>query len=85
MHEYLIEEDWERFYEWWRSEQFARRFTVVRAARGKVKVPRTFGAHSFERRRRDYVSKHNKKPPILEHFRELHTRRDNGALISEEA
>ncbi|KAK1351315.1 hypothetical protein POM88_054447 [Heracleum sosnowskyi] len=33
----------------------------------------------------DYVVKHKKEPSVLEHFKELHTLRENGSLISPEA
>ncbi|KAK1357443.1 hypothetical protein POM88_050699 [Heracleum sosnowskyi] len=82
---YLREGVWRKFCSWWRTEQFRKRSISVRDCRGKVQIPHTSGSYSFERRRRDYVVKHKKEPSVLEHFKELHTLRENGALISPEA
>ncbi|XP_074381238.1 uncharacterized protein LOC141723342 isoform X1 [Apium graveolens] len=82
---YLREGVWKKFCEWWRTDQFRKRSVAARGCRGKVRIPHTSGSHSFERRRRDYVVKNKKEPSVLEHFKELHSLRENGALISPEA
>lgn len=84
---YFSEEIWHRFCEWWRSEQFSRRSTAARAARGRVKTPHTSGALSFERRKRDFVKKNNKEPEPIELFKDTHTlrTRNPGVVISGEA
>ena len=49
---YFDEEIWNKFCVWWRSEQFGKRSVAGRGARGRVKVPHTSGARTFEGRRR---------------------------------
>lgn len=66
---------WEKFCEYWKSDDFQRRSAFAKAARGRVRTPHTSGSYTFERRRRDYKRKHGVEQDIIEHFKDTHTLR----------
>lgn len=49
---YLKPRVWEKFYDYWKSDQFLRRSAFAKVARGHVRTPHTSGSYIFERRRR---------------------------------
>ena len=49
---YLKPKVWEKFCEYWNSDQFKKRSASAKAARGHVRTPHTSGSYTFDRRRR---------------------------------
>ncbi|KAK1381045.1 hypothetical protein POM88_027789 [Heracleum sosnowskyi] len=72
---YLKPKVWEKFCEYWKSDDFQRRSAFAKAARGRVRTPHTSGSITFERRRREYKRKHGEEQDIIEHFKDTHTLR----------
>ncbi|KAK1380935.1 hypothetical protein POM88_027679 [Heracleum sosnowskyi] len=51
---YLKPKVWEKFCEYWKSDDFQRRSAFAKAARGRVMTPHTSGSITFERRQMYY-------------------------------
>ncbi|KAK1387296.1 hypothetical protein POM88_015474 [Heracleum sosnowskyi] len=75
MRGYLKPKVWEKFCEYWKSDDFQRRSAFAKAARGHVRTPHTSCSITFERRRREYKHKHGEEQDIIEHFKDTYTLR----------